>query len=247
MTASLGFGGFLPEFAVLASTGHALNKITKDIINRSKIIQGYRIQYDSPFPWFRSITDPPPPFSTRCSYVPGFDTHGLPLELKALAALKKPAAALSPQQIRAAARHEAEQGIELQKREFQSFAVVGDWANEYRTMDWKYEKRQLGVVKDMVSKGERDCFRFLSEMPCSAATRRRRVRSLGFAYALPEPELRFDRVAQPTNVVLAFVAHGARRGRARISRRSRLAFGLCQIPRRIARRRSGNSARGAQD
>ncbi|GAA6011588.1 hypothetical protein JCM11491_004697 [Sporobolomyces phaffii] len=110
--------------------GHALNKITKDIINRSKLIQGHRIHY-----------------------VPGFDTHGLPLELKALSALKKPAAALSAQEIRAAARNEAEKGIELQKGEFESFAVMGDWDNEYRTMDWKYEKRQLRVVKDMVGKG----------------------------------------------------------------------------------------------
>ncbi|GAA5882562.1 hypothetical protein JCM16303_002043 [Sporobolomyces ruberrimus] len=110
--------------------GHALNKITKDIINRSKLIQGYRIHY-----------------------VPGFDTHGLPLELKALSALKKPASALTPQEIRSAARKEAEKGIELQKGEFKSFAVMGDWDNEYRTMDWNYEKRQLRVVRDMVEKG----------------------------------------------------------------------------------------------
>ncbi|GAA5931611.1 isoleucine--tRNA ligase ISM1 [Sporobolomyces koalae] len=110
--------------------GHALNKITKDIINRSKLIQGYRVHY-----------------------VPGFDTHGLPLELKALSALKKPASALTAQQIRAAARKEAEKGIELQKGEFKSFAVMGDWNNEYRTMDWKYEKRQLEVVRDMVHRG----------------------------------------------------------------------------------------------
>ncbi|GAA5903873.1 isoleucine--tRNA ligase ISM1 [Sporobolomyces salmoneus] len=110
--------------------GHALNKITKDIINRSKLIQGYRIHY-----------------------VPGFDTHGLPLELKALSALKKPASSLTAQEIRSAARKEAEKGIELQKGEFKSFAVMGDWDNPYKTMDWSYEKRQLGVVKDMVGKG----------------------------------------------------------------------------------------------
>ncbi|GAA5822946.1 hypothetical protein JCM5353_007907 [Sporobolomyces roseus] len=110
--------------------GHALNKITKDIINRSKLIQGYRIHY-----------------------VPGFDTHGLPLELKALSALKKPASSLTPQEIRSAARKEAEKGIELQKGEFKSFAVMGDWDNPYKTMDWSYERRQLEVVRDMVRKG----------------------------------------------------------------------------------------------
>ncbi|GAA6059397.1 hypothetical protein JCM10212_003629 [Sporobolomyces blumeae] len=110
--------------------GHALNKITKDIINRSKLIQGHRIHY-----------------------VPGFDTHGLPLELKALSALKKPASSLLPQEIRAAARREAEKGIELQTGEFKSFAVMGEWEKPYKTMDWSYEKRQLQVVRDMVGKG----------------------------------------------------------------------------------------------
>ncbi|GAA5989113.1 hypothetical protein JCM10908_001163 [Rhodotorula pacifica] len=110
--------------------GHALNKITKDLINRSKLIQGYRVHY-----------------------TPGFDTHGLPLELKALAALNKPASALSPQQIRRAARKEAEKGIRIQTGEFKTFAVMGEWDKPYRTMDWSYEKRQLEVVRDMVKKG----------------------------------------------------------------------------------------------
>lgn len=91
--------------------------------------------------------------SPRCSYVPGFDTHGLPLELKALSALKKPASSLSPQEIRAAARAEAEKGIEIQSGEFKTFGVMGDWENPYRTMDWRYERRQLEVVRDMVDKG----------------------------------------------------------------------------------------------
>jgi len=68
--------------------------------------------------------------------------------------LKQPASSLTPQQIRSAARTEAEKGIELQKGEFKSFAVMGDWENPYRTMDWSYERRQLEVVRDMVRKGE---------------------------------------------------------------------------------------------
>lgn len=91
--------------------------------------------------------------STRRSYTPGFDTHGLPLELKALAALDKPASALLPQQIRSAARKEAEKGIKVQTGEFKTFAVMADWENPYRTMDWSYEKRQLEVVRDMVKQG----------------------------------------------------------------------------------------------
>ncbi|GEM11661.1 isoleucyl-tRNA synthetase [Rhodotorula toruloides] len=110
--------------------GHALNKITKDLINRSKLIQGYRVHY-----------------------TPGFDTHGLPLELKALSSLSTPPSSLTPSQIRSAARAEAEKGIEIQKEEFRSFAVMGDWERPYRTMDWEFEKRQLRVVRDMVGRG----------------------------------------------------------------------------------------------
>lgn len=94
------------------------------------------------------------------SYTPGFDTHGLPLELKALSALKKPASSLSPQEIRAAARQEADKGIEIQSGEFRSFGVMGDWDRPYKTMDWQYEKRQLQVVRDMVGKGASSLRRF---------------------------------------------------------------------------------------
>lgn len=89
------------------------------------------------------------------SYVPGFDTHGLPLELKALAALKLPAASLTPQAIRDAARKEAERGIQIQTAEFKEFASLGAWGEgeAYRTMEWGYEKRQLEIVREMVRKG----------------------------------------------------------------------------------------------
>ncbi|GAA5983162.1 hypothetical protein JCM5350_007903 [Sporobolomyces pararoseus] len=110
--------------------GHALNKITKDIINRSKLIQGFKIHY-----------------------VPGFDTHGLPLELKALSSLNKPVSKLSSIEIRDQARKEAEKGIELQTKEFKSFSIMGDWNKSYKTMDWEYEKRQLEIVQKMVEKG----------------------------------------------------------------------------------------------
>jgi isoleucyl-tRNA synthetase len=77
------------------------------------------------------------------------------LELKALAVLKQPARELSPQQIRAAARAEAERGIKLQRDEFREFGLLGEWdeGTGYRTMSWAYEKRQLGVVREMVRKG----------------------------------------------------------------------------------------------
>ncbi|KAM0753694.1 isoleucyl-tRNA synthetase [Meredithblackwellia eburnea MCA 4105] len=112
-------------------TGHSMNKTLKDIINRSKLLQGHRVHY-----------------------VPGYDTHGLPLELKALSTLKKPASSLSPQEIRAAARQEALKGIDLQGTEFREFGGMGAFrpGEAYQTLDWSYEKRQLHVFKDMVAR-----------------------------------------------------------------------------------------------
>lgn len=142
-----------PEQAAadLPHAGHALNKITKDIINRSKLIQGHRIQSVSAL----ALPSSELTLNPR-SYVPGYDTHGLPLELKALSTLKLPAASLTPQVIRAAARQEAEKGIRVQGEEFRSFAGMGAFADKdaYKTMEWGYEKRQLGIVREMVRKGE---------------------------------------------------------------------------------------------
>lgn len=132
--------------------GHALNKILKDIINRSKLLQGYRIQYAIclllSFEWLTRS------FPTD-SYVPGYDTHGLPLELKALSTLKLPASSLTPQLIRKAARAEASKGVAIQEEEFRMFGGLGAFGTGegYKTMDWCYEKRELGVVREMVRKG----------------------------------------------------------------------------------------------
>lgn len=139
--------------------GHALNKILKDLINRSKLLQGFRIQFVYFFYFLSKKKNNKQFFSLplfSCSYVPGYDTHGLPLELKALSALKLPASSLSPQVIRSAARKEAEKGVDLQEDEFIEFGCIGAFGKGegYKTMDWSYEKRQLGVVREMVRKGE---------------------------------------------------------------------------------------------
>jgi isoleucyl-tRNA synthetase len=110
--------------------GHALNKILKDIICRFQISQGKRVEY-----------------------VPGWDCHGLPIEVKALQALKKSHDTLSPIAVRKAARKLAEKTIEEQKAGFKEWAVMGDWDNAYKTMDPAFELRQLNVFKAMVEKG----------------------------------------------------------------------------------------------
>ncbi|KAF2819963.1 isoleucyl-tRNA synthetase-like protein [Ophiobolus disseminans] len=110
--------------------GHALNKITKDIISRFQITQGHRV-----------------------SYIPGWDCHGLPIEIKALQAQKKDVTQTSPVSVRKAARALATRTIEEQKRGFKEWAVMGDWDNAYQTMEREFEIRQLGVFKSMFEKG----------------------------------------------------------------------------------------------
>jgi isoleucyl-tRNA synthetase len=110
--------------------GHALNKITKDIICRHEVTQGKEI-----------------------SYIPGWDCHGLPIEIKALQAQKKDASQTSPVGVREAARALATRTIEDQKRGFKEWAVMGDWDNAYKTMERSFEIRQLDVFKTMFEKG----------------------------------------------------------------------------------------------
>ncbi|KZS97143.1 isoleucyl-tRNA synthetase [Sistotremastrum niveocremeum HHB9708] len=112
--------------------GHALNKILKDIINRYNVLQGRPVHY-----------------------MPGWDCHGLPIEMKALQELKATHKTVSPVEIRSAARKVANREIERQRNEFRQLGIMADWSDEgtYRTLDHQYEIRQLGVFKKMVEKG----------------------------------------------------------------------------------------------
>jgi isoleucyl-tRNA synthetase len=110
--------------------GHALNKITKDIICRYEVTQGKTV-----------------------SYIPGWDCHGLPIEIKALQAQKTDATETGPVGIRKAAHKLAARTIEEQKRGFRKWAVMGDWDNAYKTMERGFEIRQLEVFKTMFEKG----------------------------------------------------------------------------------------------
>ena len=113
--------------------GHALNKVIKDIVNRYRLLRGDRI-----------------------SYVPGWDCHGLPIELKALQRLPKGSSRsseLSAVAVRKVARREAEAAIEAQREQFERWGVMGDWDHSYRTMTPQYEAGQLRVFRRMVEKG----------------------------------------------------------------------------------------------
>ena len=113
--------------------GHALNKILKDITCRYQVLKG------------------------RCvDFRPGWDCHGLPIELKALqsrGSTGDPQRPLKPLEVRELARKLAEDTVKKQKADFREWAVMADWDNSWTTMDQGYELRQLEVFKTMVEKG----------------------------------------------------------------------------------------------
>uniref|UniRef100_A0A8C2WTD2 isoleucine--tRNA ligase n=1 Tax=Cyclopterus lumpus TaxID=8103 RepID=A0A8C2WTD2_CYCLU len=104
--------------------GHALNKILKDIRNRFEMLRGRQVHY-----------------------IPGWDCHGLPIELKALGELGT--SGLSPMQIRQKARQFAEGAIARQKAAFQRWGLMADWDQCYYTYDGAYEAAQLKVFQEM--------------------------------------------------------------------------------------------------
>jgi len=123
-------------------TGHAMNKVLKDIINRYNVLAGNKVHY-----------------------MPGWDCHGLPIELKATQSLAKnvsqgdgtsigdlDAAAI---ELRKTAATFALQTIEKQKTEFQHFGIMADWSQRhtYRTLDRGYEANQLQVFGQMARSG----------------------------------------------------------------------------------------------
>jgi len=111
--------------------GHALNKILKDIINRYQILQGRKVRY-----------------------VPGWDCHGLPIELKVLQNLSAEARkALTPITLRQQAKDFALKTVEKQSNAFQRYGIWGDWQNPYLTLTPEYEAAQIAVFGEMVLKG----------------------------------------------------------------------------------------------
>lgn len=111
--------------------GHALNKILKDIINKYKILQGYKVRY-----------------------VPGWDCHGLPIELKVLQNIEeKDRTNLTPIKLRKKAAKFAQKTVEIQREGFKRYGVWGDWENPYLTLKPEYEAAQIGVFGDMALKG----------------------------------------------------------------------------------------------
>ncbi|MBD1922287.1 isoleucine--tRNA ligase [Microcoleus sp. FACHB-831] len=148
--------------------GHALNKILKDIINKYQMLKGRKVRY-----------------------VPGWDCHGLPIELKVLQDMKQEERQnLTPLELRQKAKDFALKAIDEQRKSFKRYGVWGDWENPYLTMTPEYEAAQIGVFGQMVLKGY--IYRGLKPVHWSPSSKT----------ALAEAELEYpeDAEGRPTHV-----------------------------------------------
>jgi isoleucyl-tRNA synthetase len=110
--------------------GHAVNKILKDIVVRSKLVAGFR----SP-------------------YVPGWDCHGLPIEIAVEKKYGKVGHKIDAETFRQHCREYAAQQIDVQRRDFKRLGVLGDWEHPYRTMDFQYEADILRALAGVYANG----------------------------------------------------------------------------------------------
>jgi hypothetical protein len=110
--------------------GHAVNKILKDVVVKSRLVAGY----DAP-------------------YVPGWDCHGLPIELAVEKKFGKVGDKLDAAAFRAKCREYAQEQIEGQSRDFQRLGVLGEWQRPYKTMDFAFEADMLRALAKIVERG----------------------------------------------------------------------------------------------
>ena len=107
-------------------TGHAAQKVLKDIVVKSQTLEG-----------------------KYAPFVPGWDCHGLPIELNVEKKIGKVGQKVDASEFRDACRTYAASQIELQKRDFKRLGIIGDWDNPYITMDFVFESniiRSLGKI-----------------------------------------------------------------------------------------------------
>jgi len=110
--------------------GHALNKILKDIVVKSKLMEGFNVPF-----------------------VPGWDCHGLPIEYQLLKSLGLKKEEIDRVEFRKKARAYAEKFANIQKEEFKRLGIFADWENPYLTMSYDYEAKIVEVFKRLVGRG----------------------------------------------------------------------------------------------
>ncbi|APC92080.1 MULTISPECIES: isoleucine--tRNA ligase [Francisella] len=110
--------------------GHAVNKILKDIIIKSKTLSGY----DAP-------------------YIPTWDCHGLPIELQVEKKHGKAGQGISEDAFRKECRKYAKKQVEIQKKDFKRLGVLGDWEQPYLTMNFDYEANMIRTLAKIIENG----------------------------------------------------------------------------------------------
>lgn len=143
--------------------GHALNKILKDIILKYKRLRGYKVPY-----------------------VPGWDTHGLPIELKVTEKLGSKAKEMSAVEIRELCAEYAKKWVGIQKEGFVRLGILGDWENPYLTLNPEYEAKELEVFGELYENGY--IFKGLKPIYWSPVTET----------ALAEAEIEYKNVSSPS-------------------------------------------------
>ena len=110
--------------------GHAVNKVLKDIIIKSRTLDGF----DAP-------------------YIPGWDCHGLPIELNVEKKVGKPGQKVDAKTFRDKCREYAQTQVNGQRDDFIRLGVLGDWENPYLTMDFKFEANIVRTLGKIIDKG----------------------------------------------------------------------------------------------
>ncbi len=110
--------------------GTALNKILKDVVVRSRTLEGY-----------------------EAPYVPGWDCHGLPIELKVDKELGSKKREMDPVTFRKACREYAQKWVVAQREDFQRLGILGAWEAPYRTMDFRYQATIARSFGEFLAKG----------------------------------------------------------------------------------------------
>ncbi len=152
--------------------GHALNKVLKDIINKHRLMQGRQVRF-----------------------VPGWDCHGLPIELKVLQAMdQEQRQALTPLKLRKKAAAYARKQVEAQMTGFKRWGIWADWDHPYLTLQKEYEAAQIEVFGSMALKGH--IYRGLKPVHWSPSSRT----------ALAEAELDYPDGHTSPSVYVAFPA-----------------------------------------
>ena len=108
--------------------GHAVNKILKDIIVKSKMLSGY-----------------------RAPYVPGWDCHGLPIEVQVEKKVGKVGQKVDAKTFRQKCRDYAENQINIQKQDFIRLGVLGDWDDPYKTKSFAYEANMIRALAEIAA------------------------------------------------------------------------------------------------